>query len=86
VLEHLYITCEHCGKTVGRKREAQRYCSKRCRDTEAKRQERKILFAPATCSPGSTAFSRALDRPPEVTVRNWDGPPLQGDDHPLRIL
>jgi hypothetical protein len=29
------ITCEHCGTVVARVRQAQRYCSKHCRDVAA---------------------------------------------------
>src|SRR5262245_55974643 len=95
----LLVTCDRCGYTVRRLRQAQRYCSTRCRMADAYHRRRRSVDK----SPDVSPQGRSVDEAPSLTETGlasyvWPTPSrgleepkllgatpgaLQGDDYPL---
>jgi hypothetical protein len=98
MLDRVTVTCAGCGRAVTRSREAQRYCSKTCRDRAADRRRRHPQEALAAMvqdpsasqrfcySPRASHAACEAKRTPPGHGSNPDGSTrgaLQGDDYPL---
>jgi hypothetical protein len=84
--------CKRCGAWFTKHREAQAYCSERCRNADAQARKRigkrsGDVLEVAMVVPRS-GDTRPTDHPrqPSATLKPilyWEGGPLQGDDYPL---
>ena len=85
--------CGRCGATFTKRREAQCYCTERCRNSATKARSRSgeaVMPYPSIKGSGDTPSAAALCKPPlpSTPYFNPHGPTpgaLQGDDYPLEF-